>query len=243
MIMKINCVIVDDEPENLKYLQQIIEDIDAVEIVRSFSDGFSFIEGIKELKFDMCILDNRLPDITGVELAKKLKNIKLIFVSAHDISAYDAFGVNAVDVLKKPVTKERLELAIKKCRDKIINEKGYVFLKTSEGKTRFKLDDIVFIRSEEDSASAYKYIMTKDGEETRTMKITLEKVMKKLPNDRFCFVNRSTILNTLYFKTFGKEDQIFLDFKIKNKQKCLVSSGNYLNDLKQIIGFEIDKTD
>lgn len=99
--MKINCVIVDDEPENLKYLQQIVEDIDTVEIVKSFTTGMSFLEGLKDLKVDMCILDNKLPDIDGVELAKKLKSIKVIFVSAHEISAYDAFAVNAVDVLRK----------------------------------------------------------------------------------------------------------------------------------------------
>ena len=239
--MKINCVIVDDEPENLKYLQQIVEDIDTVEVVKSFSDGFSFIQGLKDLKVDMCILDNRLPDISGVEIAKKLKNVKIIFVSAHDISAHEAFAVNAVDVLKKPVTKDRLEQAIKKCRDKIINEKGYVFFKTSEGKSRFKLDDIVYIKSEENTA--YKFIITKDGEEIKTLKITLEALMEKLPNDRFCFINRATILNTLYFKTFGKEDRVFLDFKVNSKQKYLDSGEKYLANLKQIIGYEIDKTD
>lgn len=238
--MKINCVIVDDEPENLKYLQQIVEDIDTVEVVKSFSDGNSFLDGIKNIKVDMCILDNRLPDIAGVELAKKLKNIKIIFVSAHDISAYDAFAVDAVDVLKKPVTKDRLEQAIKKCRDKIINERGYVFFKTTEGKSRFKLDDIVYIRSEDNTA--YKYIITKDGEEIKTLKGTLESLLEKLPNDRFCFLNRGTILNSLYFKTFGKEDRVFLDFKVGNKQQYLDSGEKYLDNLKQIIGYEIDKT-
>ena len=233
--MKINCVIVDDEPENLKYLQQIVEDIDTVEIVKSFTTGMSFLEGVKDLKVDMCILDNKRPDIDGVELAKKLKSIKVIFVSAHEISAYDAFAVNAVDVLRKPVTKDHLERAVRKCRDQIIIEKGYVFFKTTEGKTRFKLDDIVYIRSEENSA--YKFIITRDGDEIKTLKTSLAELLEKLPDDRFCYINRATILNSLYFKTFGKEDRVFLDFKIKNRQVSIDSGEKYVENLKQLIGY------
>lgn len=96
----------DDEPENLKYLQQIVEDIENVEIVKSYTDGLSFLEGVKTIKFDMCILDNKMPDISGVECAKLLKGKKVIFVSAHDVAAHDAFDVNAIDVeacLKVPL--------------------------------------------------------------------------------------------------------------------------------------------
>jgi DNA-binding LytR/AlgR family response regulator len=236
--MKINCVILDDEPENLKYLQQIIEDIDDVVIVKSFTDAATFTAAIKELVFDMCILDNRLPISSGVELAKKLTNKKIIFVSAHDISAHEAFEVNAVDVLKKPVSKDRLERAIKKCRDKIINEKGYVFLKTSEGKTRLKLDEIVYIRSEE--ISAYKYIVMKDGDEIKTLKITFPEILKKLPDDLFCQINKSIILNTAYFKTFGKDDLVYINLKDnKNKLVSFYCGDTYLDFFKKLIGADM----
>ena len=237
--MKINCVIVDDEPENLKYLQQIVEDIDGVEIVKSFTDGASFIAGIKDLKFEMCIMDNRLPDTTGLDLAKRLKNIKVIFVSAHEVSAYDAFDVQAIDVLKKPVTKERLEQAIRKCRNKIINEKGYVFFKTAEGRTRFKFEDIIYIQSDEHTAS--KFIITKSDDDIKTLKMSLSDMLLKLPGDAFCQISKSIILNTRYFKTFGKDDLVYIELKDKKgKAKSFYVGDTYLPSFKKIIGVEMD---
>jgi len=247
--MKINCIIVDDEPENLKYLQQIIEDIDDVEIVKSFTDGSSFLESIPNIKFDMCILDNRLPDINGVDCAKKLRGKKIIFVSAHDIAAHDAFEVNAIDVLKKPVSKSRLEAAVKKCRNLIINEKGYVFIKTNtHGKMRFKLDDIIYITSDENNQ--YKKIITKEGEQIKTLKTSLEELIIKLPNDKFCIINKREILNTYYFKSFigkycvkinissfdNKKSNNELKVRDKNRPDDLAIGEKYLPDLLKIIG-------
>lgn len=241
--MKINCIIVDDEPENLKYLQQIVEDIEDVEIVKSFTDGASFLEGVKTLKFDMCILDNRLPDISGVDCAKVLKGKKVIFVSAHDVAAHDAFEVNAIDVLKKPVSKARLESAVKKCRNIIINEKGYVFFKTSShGKMRFILNDIIYIKT--DDNSQYKIIVTKDNEEIKTQKITLEDLMLKLPNDKFCIINKKEILNSYYFKSFIEKDRISIKLTKEEKSKRsyieLDIGEKYLTQLKALIGDDAD---
>jgi DNA-binding LytR/AlgR family response regulator len=237
--MRISCVIVDDEPENLKYLQQIVEDIENVEIVKSYTDGLSFLEGVKTIKFDMCILDNKMPDITGVECAKLLKGKKVIFVSAHDVAAHDAFDVNAIDVIKKPVSKSRLEAAIKKCRNIIINEKGFVFFKTSTlGKMRFVLSDIVYIRTDENPQ--YKVIVTKDGEEIKTQKTTLEDMMSKLPQDKFCIINKKEILNTHYFQSFIEKDRISIKLmrEVKSKKMAieLDIGDKYLTNLKTLVG-------
>ena len=208
--MKINCVIVDDEPENLKYLQQIVEDINDVVIVKSFTDANSFVNSYKDLAFDMCILDNHLPDGKGLELAKRLMHKKVIFVSAHDISAHEAYDVNAIDVLKKPVSKERLQAAIKKCRDKIINEKGFAFFKTSEGNMKFKWQDIIYIKTGGESQA--KLFITTEGE-VRALKLDFEYILSKLPDDLFCQVSKSHIINTQYFKTLKDAETIVLNFK------------------------------
>ena len=238
--MKINCIIVDDEPENLKYLQQIVEDIDDVEIIRSFTDGSSFLEGIKSLKFEMCILDNRLPDISGVECARALKDKKIIFVSAHELPADVAFDLNAIDVLRKPVTKERLELAVKKCRNKIVNDKGYVFIKTSAlGKMRFKLDDIVYIKTDENPQ--YKIIVTKEGEEIKTQKYSLEDLMNRLPDEQYIVISKKEILNSTYFRSFKGKDLILLNhftmINGKKKDVELTVSEKCEDALKSLVGY------
>lgn len=235
--MKINCVIVDDEPENLKYLQQVVEDINDVVIVKSFTDANSFINGYKEVAFDMCILDNHLPDGKGLELARKLMHKKVIFVSAHDISAHEAYDVNAIDVLKKPVSPDKLRATIKKCRDKIINEKGCAVFATEHGKTKFRLDDIVYIETINDTAA--KIITTSNGDRLQTTKYSLTEILQKLPSNVFCQVNSSTVLNTNYFKTLGKENRISLRFDEESKNpKNNYCTDKYLYEFKKTVGLD-----
>jgi two-component system, LytTR family, response regulator len=233
--MKINCVILDDEPENLKYLQQITEDIKDVVIVKSFSDATSFLKEIVNIQFDMCILDNHLPDGTGIEVAKTLRNKKIIFVSAHDIDAYEAFDLNAIDVIKKPVSKQRLQEAIKKCRNKIINEKGFVFFNTNEGIRKFKWEEIVYITTEDRSQS--KSIITKD-EKVKTSKLDFDKMLSKLPDNLFCQVHKSFLLNTQYFKSLINNETIVLNHKENNISKKIETGGKYVNQLKRMVGLE-----
>lgn len=234
--MKINCVIVDDESENLKYLQQIIEDIDNVEVIKSFTDGESFVEEAKTIKFDICVLDNRLPNMSGLECAKQLRGKKIIFMSAHEVSAHDAFDVKAIDVLKKPVIKDRLENAIRKARNIILNEKGLVFIKTnSHGRMRFKLEDIIYITTDKDN-SKYKTIICTDGDEVKTQKCTLEDLMDRLPSDRFCIVNKFEILNTIYFKSFVDQDTI----SVHKAKKKLIIGEKFLDGLKKTLGDETE---
>ena len=235
--MKINCVIVDDEPENLKYLQQIVEDINDVVIVKSFTDANSFVNSYKDLAFDMCILDNHLPDGKGLELARRLLHKKVIFVSAHDISAHEAYDVNAIDVLKKPVSPDKLRTAIKKCRDKIINEKGYVFFKTADGNMKFKWEDIIYITTTEDSQS--KNIVTTDGV-VRTGKIDFTTMLSKLPANLFCQASRSHVLNTQYFKSFRNNESIVLTFKENNKNIIISTGGIFLENVKKLVGYQED---
>ncbi len=233
--MKINCVILDDEPENLKYLQQITEDINDVVIVKSFSDATSFLKEIVNIQFDMCILDNHLPDGTGIEVAKTLRNKKIIFVSAHDIDAYEAFDLNAIDVIKKPVSKQRLQEAIKKCRNKIINEKGFVFFNTNEGIRRFKWEEIVYITTEDRSQS--KLIITKD-DKVKTSKLDFDKMLSKLPDNLFCQVHKSFLLNTQYFKSLINNETIVLNHREENRSVKIETGGKYVDQLKRMVGLE-----
>jgi DNA-binding LytR/AlgR family response regulator len=237
--MRINCVIVDDEPANLKGLQQIVSGIDQVEVVQSFTDGRSFLDSIGRFSFDMCILDNQLPDINGVELAKRLGGKKIIFVSAHEVSASDAFDVNAVDVLKKPVLPERLEKAVRKCRDKIVQERGYVYLRTDLlGKTRFRLEDIVCVESVEGK----KVLFTRDGESYTLGRTSFEEILEKLPETQFCALSKASIIGIAFLKAYKGKEVVVLDFKErgKNNWKELESSGIYLRQLKQKSGSESD---
>lgn len=117
--MTLRILIADDEPLALTRLQTLIEDIEGVEIVGTAQDGEEAAARIEALKPDLALLDIRMPNQSGLSLARVLEadpDIEVVFVTAYDHFAAQAFEVNAVDYLLKPVEKSRLVMAIERAR-------------------------------------------------------------------------------------------------------------------------------
>jgi DNA-binding LytR/AlgR family response regulator len=120
--MVLKALIVDDEypaRQELRYLLEQIKDVEVVGEAAGASEGLKLIQA---LEYDILFLDINLPGINGLDMATTLHNLThaphVIFVTAYDNYAVDAFDVNAVDYLLKPVSKMRLKKAI----DKVINK-------------------------------------------------------------------------------------------------------------------------
>ena len=107
--------LVDDEPLALKRLQRLLEQQGGVEIAGSFTDPVRALEAMKADLPDVLFLDIEMPGMTGFELLEKLEEQPLvIFTTAYDKYALQAFEVNSVDYLVKPVEEGRLERALRK---------------------------------------------------------------------------------------------------------------------------------
>ena len=119
----LKCLLIDDELLSLKYLQLLCEQLADVEIVKSFVDPEVFLNQYQELDFDFCILDIEMPKMSGLQIADILKDIPVIFVTAYKEYAFDAFELNAVDYLAKPIKLERLSQAIEKVRKRVQQNK------------------------------------------------------------------------------------------------------------------------
>ena len=113
-------LLVDDEPLALKRLAVAFRDMADTELVGTACDGVEALERITELRPDLVILDVQMPGLTGIAVAKALEAVErrpdVVFVTAFEHFAAEAFGVDATDYLLKPVHFDRLRLAIDRAR-------------------------------------------------------------------------------------------------------------------------------
>ncbi len=114
-----NVLIVDDEPIARQILREHLDGFSDVKIVGEAADGLSAVELIQTLNPDLVFLDLQMPELGGLAVAKNLRGKRMpliIFVTAFEQHALEAFDAGAVDYLLKPVRQERLAAAIQKAR-------------------------------------------------------------------------------------------------------------------------------
>ena len=118
MSQRLKILAVDDEQPQLQDLVRLLRASPVVASVECASDGHDALRKSSEQSFDAIFLDVRMPDLNGLELARVLRRFavppQLVFVTAYDTAAVDAFELHAVDYLLKPVARKRLEQALER---------------------------------------------------------------------------------------------------------------------------------
>lgn len=133
-------ILVDDEQLALETLGIQLLEIEGVEVVGKFLNPLHILSKLKEMNVDVVFLDMDMPEIHGLELAEQLhaiaSDLEIVFVTAHPDFALEAFEVNAIDYLLKPVIQGRLNKTIKKLQTKLQafqnkpKNAGYIVAKT-----------------------------------------------------------------------------------------------------------------
>jgi two-component system, LytTR family, response regulator len=125
--MTLRTVLVDDEQLARDELSYLLSQMDGVEVIGQAGDGVEAFAAIKRLQPDVVFLDIQMPGLTGFEVARRIIDHQLsshiIFVTAFDQHAIEAFEVNAVDYLLKPVDPNRLEIALQRARKRMTSER------------------------------------------------------------------------------------------------------------------------
>lgn len=115
-------LIVDDEPLAVERMQVICASLDTIAVVGTANDGAAALRLIEALSPDLVLLDMTMPELDGLSVARALSKMDvkpaIIFVTAHDSFAVEAFDCDAVDYVLKPVTPERLKRAIERAIDR-----------------------------------------------------------------------------------------------------------------------------
>src|SRR5438128_5891802 len=121
--MDLRAVLVDDEQLARDELGYLLGRVGGVEVIGQAGNGVEALSTIDRLQPDLVFLDVQMPGLTGFEVARRMLDKQaashIIFVTAYDQHAIEAFEVNAVDYLLKPVDPSRLELAVQRARRRI----------------------------------------------------------------------------------------------------------------------------
>lgn len=208
MNTKLKCLLLDDELPGLTYLRMICEQVPNLEVVRSFNDPVKFLEESKKLDFDFCILDIEMPYHSGIEVAQLLKNKPVIFTSAYKEYASEAFDIDAIDYIRKPIQKERLEKAIQKAGDRLLRTdtgKQYMQLNTNKGKALIFFSQVVFITSSE-TDKRDKLVKLENNEELVLKNISFEQVLSLLPSKDFCRVSKKDLIALKAIKFYSQSE-------------------------------------
>jgi two-component system, LytTR family, response regulator len=229
----IKTVVVDDEPLAQDLLCSLLKEIPEIEIIKVCKNGQEAINACTELDVDLMFLDIQMPGMDGFEVAKGLQSDLmplLIFATAYEQYAVDAFEIHAVDYILKPLDKERIELAVARARDRMqkeagsvankqnvlgaineMNQQGPGSVQTSEmpaesgqiGKIVIKDRDTINLIDQKDIAwvdAAGDYMCIHVEGETHIMRSTMKSLLEQLDSNIFKRVHRSTIVNLKHIK-------------------------------------------
>lgn len=155
-------LIVDDEPAARERLQILLAQIPGVELAGTATDGESALKAIEETGPDLVLLDIQMPDLSGLAVAAQMpeeRRPEIVFVTAFEMFAADAFEVEALDYLLKPVRFDRLRQAMERAkRRRELGAKGgaasfdarAIWVQTRTGSVRVPLSDIDWIEAAKD---------------------------------------------------------------------------------------------
>lgn len=225
MNTKIKCLLLDDELPGLTYLKMLCEQIPVLEIVKVFNNPEKLLSEIPDLDFDLCILDIEMPDLNGLAVANLLQGKHIIFTTAYKEFAVDAFEINAVDYITKPVKKERLEKAVSKVLERIEKKekKQFISINTNKGKSVLFFDNLSYIRAS-DADSRDKVACLKDNSTLILKNISYEKLQNQLPKSMFCRINKAEIIAVGIVKFFT-HDEITTNIVLPNGKPLILSLG------------------
>lgn len=194
------CVIIDDEPIAIRVIQEHLGNFESFECLGSFTKAIDAIALLNKELIDLLFLDINMPGISGIEFLKSLAHPpKVIFTTAYRNFAADAFDLDALDYLLKPISFERFLKSINKflsvqqpayLKEHIKTQnKDYIILKADKKNYKIKFSDILFIESLDN------YIKVHTIEFDVICYESLTSMEQKLPSDSFIRIHRSYIIN------------------------------------------------
>lgn len=115
-------LIVDDEPPARRHLRRLLAGRTEIELVGEYGDGRSAVEGIEKARPDLVFLDIQMPELDGLEVVQAVgpeRMPEVVFVTAYDAYALEAFAVNALDYLLKPFEDERFHQTLERALERL----------------------------------------------------------------------------------------------------------------------------
>lgn len=226
--MKLNCIILEDEPLALERLKEFVLRIPFLNLLASFENGIEALSFLKQHKVDLIFLDIHMDEISGIQLLESTKlDCQVIITTAYNEYALKGFDLNVTDYLLKPFTFERFIQAVDKAQNNLskkefIQEKKFIFVKTEYHLEKLSLNDILYIEGMRD----YRRIHTCD-KKIMTLQ-TFKDFEQEIPQNLICRVHKS------YMVAIDKIVSVERD-RIKIKDVLIPISDTYKKEFLNLI--------
>lgn len=199
-MLKINCLIIDDEPIARQGLQEYIEEIEFLQLVGQAENPLRALDFLNQQTIDLIFLDIEMPKISGIEFLKTLKNPPLvIFTTAYPQYALKGFELDVLDYLVKPIAFERFIKAVYKSRDflelkskaldnQAIKPSEYFFVKCDNKYEKITYQELLF------GEALQNYVILHTASKKYITYLTLKNLEEQLPDNQFIKVHKSFIV-------------------------------------------------
>ena len=196
---KIRYIIIDDETNAIDVIEHYLGDYPHITVMHRFTNAIEANSWLKVNEVDLMFLDIQMPGISGIDFLRSLKNAPPTFLTtAYRHYGPEAFDLNVLDYLLKPISGKRFRKAIEKFENHIrIKENrrdpdsNTIIIRANRANIKLKFDDILYLESQGD------YIRIHLKEKRLLTKETLKSMSSKLPSS-FLHVHRSFIVNSMH---------------------------------------------
>lgn len=213
--ISIRCLVVDDEPMAIDVIRRYINLVPSLQMAGECGNAIDALLFLQQQAVDVIFLDIRMPQLSGTEFAKTLRNSpKIIFTTAYKEYAIDGFELDAVDYLLKPISFDRFLRAITKAypqksgelnpaiqASEVVkkNSNGFIYLRADRKMIKVMLDDILYIESVRDYLKVFTHnnaIVTRQ---------TISSIEAMLSENEFARIHRSYIISIKNMHSYTHE--------------------------------------
>ncbi|WP_066830622.1 LytR/AlgR family response regulator transcription factor [Rufibacter ruber] len=193
------CIALDDEPIALEVLKAHAQKVPFLQLQETFVSASDALAYLQQHPVDLVFLDIKMPDITGIEVAKLIGNkASLVFTTAFAEFALQGFELAVVDYLLKPVTFPRFLQACTRAQELLPHKQAgnagpgatpeFLFVKVGYDWERVSLSELLYIETDDN------YLTFHEPHRRTLTRMTLAEALEKLPAQRFVRVHRSYVV-------------------------------------------------
>lgn len=239
----IRVAIIDDEPLAREIVKKYVSQDPELELVGEASDGFEALKLISTTNPDLLFLDIQMPKITGFELLELItEKPGVIFCTAYDEYALQAFDANALDYLLKPFQQERFHTAVSKFKNNrqqavqqiqdlppLLNEQNRIVIKDGTEIKIIPVENVDYLEAYDDYVKIYQ------GSKYTLKKQTMNYFEKSLPSNQFVRIHRSYIVNIAQLTKIESYEKNSYVAILRSGARIPISRNSYAG-LKQLLG-------
>lgn len=245
--MKLQCIIIDDEPLAIKKLKQYIDKVQYLSCIKTFTSAVDALNFLKNNIVDLIFLDIQMEELTGIQFLEALiDKPKIIICSAYEEYALKGFEHNVSDYLLKPYSFQRFVKAVSITYDELKNvtnqpvivekiektnnlKNDFIFIKTEYRIQKVEFKDILFIEGMKD----YLQIVT-IKEKLMTL-LNFKTLLENLPSDNFIRVHKSFVVSVCKIDSVHRKNISIGDHRIPIGETYREYFFNFLRERDLII--------